>query len=69
LYIADKNHAGDFVGAGTLFVDEGKAEIEAVSDGRCSVKGVGLAKLPSTLLTYKNAPLIRWTELSRIEKR
>jgi len=35
--IADEDHAGDFVGTGTLFVDEGEAEVETVGDGGCSV--------------------------------
>jgi hypothetical protein len=43
LNIADKDHTGDFVGAGALFVDEGEAEIEAVGDGGCSVQRIKLA--------------------------
>jgi len=35
--VADEDHAGDFVGAGALFVDEGEAEVEAVGYGCCSV--------------------------------
>ena len=38
-HVADEDHAGDFVGAGALFVDEGEAEVEAVGDGGCSVGG------------------------------
>ena len=29
-HVADENHAGDFVGAGALFMDEGEGEIEAI---------------------------------------
>ena len=29
---ADEDHAGDFVGAGAFFVDEGEADVEAVGD-------------------------------------
>jgi hypothetical protein len=36
--VADEDHAGDFVGAGALFVDEGEAEVEAVGDGGCSAQ-------------------------------
>jgi hypothetical protein len=35
-YVADEDHTGDFVGARTLFVDEGEAEVEAVGYGCCS---------------------------------
>jgi hypothetical protein len=34
--VADEDHAGDFVGAGALFVDECEAEVEAVGDRGCS---------------------------------
>ena len=37
LHVANQDHAGDFVRAGALFVDEGEAEVEAVGDGGCSV--------------------------------
>jgi hypothetical protein len=37
LYVADEDHAGDFVGARALFVDEGEAEVEAVGNGCCSI--------------------------------
>jgi hypothetical protein len=43
LYVADEHHARDFVGAGTLFVDEGEAEVEAVGDGGCPVQRIELA--------------------------
>ena len=36
LDVADEDHAGDFVGARALFVDEGEAEVEAVGYGCCS---------------------------------
>lgn len=40
-HVAYEDHTGDFVGAGTLFVDEGEAEVEAVGYGCCSgVSGV-----------------------------
>lgn len=39
LHITHENHARDFVGSGALFVDECEAEVEAVSDGRCSDRG------------------------------
>jgi hypothetical protein len=35
-YVADEHHAGDFIGACALFVDESEAEIEAVGYGCCS---------------------------------
>ena len=37
-HVVDEDHAGDFVGAGALFVDEGEAEVEAVGDGGCSAQ-------------------------------
>jgi hypothetical protein len=37
LDVADEDHAGDFVGARALFVDEGEAEVKAVGYGCCSV--------------------------------
>jgi len=37
LNVSDEDHAGDFVRAGSLFVDEGETEVKAVSDGGCSV--------------------------------
>lgn len=33
LDVTDKDHAGDLVGAGTLLVDEGELQVEAVSNG------------------------------------
>lgn len=52
LHVADKHHARDFVGAGTLFVDEGEAEVEAVGDRGCSVRRVELASL---LLSWESS--------------
>ena len=37
-HVVDEDHAGDFVGAGALFVDEGEAEVEAVGDGGYSLR-------------------------------
>lgn len=37
LDVSDKDHAADFVGASTLFVDERELDVEAVGDGSCSV--------------------------------
>ena len=45
LYVADEDHAGDFVGARALFVDEGEAEVEAVGNGCCSISHL-LAFIP-----------------------
>lgn len=42
LDVSDENHAGDFVGTGTLFVDESKVEVETVGDGGCAGWGVRL---------------------------
>jgi hypothetical protein len=36
--VADEHHAGDFVRARTLFVDEGKAEVEAIGNRCCSAE-------------------------------
>lgn len=40
LDVADEDHAADFVGASTLFVDERELDVEAVGDGGCSVEAV-----------------------------
>ena len=40
--VADEDHAGDFVGPGSLFVDEGEAEVEAVGNGGGSVSRVSV---------------------------
>jgi hypothetical protein len=45
LDVADKDHAGDFVGAGALFVNESESEVEAVGDGSSS--GVELVEFLS----------------------
>ena len=45
LDVADEDHAGDFVGARALFVDEGEAEVEAVGNGCCSISHL-LAFIP-----------------------
>lgn len=40
LDVSDEDHAADFVGTSTLFVDERELDVEAVSDGSSSVKAV-----------------------------
>jgi hypothetical protein len=40
LDVSDEDHAADFVGTSTLFVDERELDVEAVGDGSCSVKAV-----------------------------
>ena len=40
--VADEDHAGDFVGARPLFVDEGETEVEPVGDGGSSVLGMSV---------------------------
>ena len=49
LDVADEDHAGDFVGAGALFVDEGEAEVEAVGYGCCSENNVSLSSTTTRL--------------------
>jgi len=42
-HVADEDHAGDFVGASALFVDEGEGEVETIGYGcRSAVVDVGL---------------------------
>lgn len=36
---ADEDHAGDFVGAGALLVDEGEGEVQGVGYGCCAGEG------------------------------
>jgi hypothetical protein len=40
LDVSDEDHAADFVGTSTLFVDERELNVEAVGDGGCSVNAV-----------------------------
>ncbi len=35
--VTNEDHAGDFVGARALFVNQGEAEVETVGDRGCSV--------------------------------
>lgn len=37
LDVSDEDHAADFVGTSTLFVDERELDVEAVGDSSCSV--------------------------------
>ena len=40
LHVSDEDHAADFVGTSTLFVDERELDVEAVGDGGCSTEAV-----------------------------
>lgn len=49
LDVSDEDHAADFVGTSTLFVDERELDVEAVGDGSSSVNAVS-AKYPQNFV-------------------